>query len=398
MKNSNIKVYLLYILYFFSCFFIVSINVEVSDSLKIYSGFFVSVVIIFISIFKILFLDKKIIIRRTDFILFLIVIMYSIYSLILTLYLRSDLLYTIQIISPILCIIFLNYMFYEKDLCEKMYILIKNTLIIYVIIFTLLYFGGYCGLESYGYKINLVNQSEMIIRFNEKRINGFTSHKSSYALICYISILFTKVSNDSKLKKYIIYFIIELSILLSNSMMGIAVSLITLLLFILMDFQKINKYIKIIIYSSIIPFIVLFGDKIYYYISKARDISTAGGRFYIWSSYIKLMLQNKLGIAKLTADKLIKSNEWDFYYYNAHNVFIEEFLERGIIGGVLFVAIFIFFALKFIKIKRIDLFMGIIGITLICNMDYAIAKESIFFFWYLIILLYSKVRNDFYYK
>ncbi|MCX0401717.1 hypothetical protein, partial [Clostridium perfringens] len=107
-------------------------------------------------------------------------------------------------------------------------------------------------MESYGYKINLVNQSEMIIRFNEKRINGFTSHKSSYALICYISILFTKVSNDSKLKKYIIYFIIELSILLSNSMMGIAVSLITLLLFILMDFQKINKYIKIIIYSSII--------------------------------------------------------------------------------------------------------------------------------------------------
>ncbi|MEA5271764.1 O-antigen ligase family protein [Clostridium perfringens] len=244
----------------------------------------------------------------------------------------------------------------------------------------------------------MVNQSEMIIRFNEKRINGFTSHKSSYALICYISILFTKVSNDSKLKKYIIYFIIELSILLSNSMMGIAVSLITLLLFILMDFKNINKYIKIIIYSSIIPLIVLFGDKIYYYISKARDISTAGGRFYIWNSYIKLMLQNKLGIAKLTADKLIKSNEWDFYYYNAHNVFIQEFLERGIIGGILFVAIFIFFALNFIKIKRIDLFIGVIGIILICNMDYAIAKESIFFFWYLIILLYSKVRNDFYYK
>lgn len=393
-KNKFIinQYFILFNLYLFSCFIILSVTLDLKT--KLYSGFFISLVYLIYNLFIIL-KRGKITIQRDSGNFSILICIYIIYSIIVTLFKPHQFIYTIQNVLPFLTILVIDYNLHEPNLCRRLFINIKRCLIIYILVFVILYFIGYSGIvfTSSGFKI--IPQSEMLARFNELRINGFTSHKSSFSLLCYTALLYLRLDKKNTKNQFLGYSLILIAIGLSGSITSLAICLITYLNYFIIDFHNKNRYLKLSVYIYSFPLLVIFMNYFFKFINSSRNLLTGGSRFYIWKMYFQLAIHNKIGLVRLTEDFLIKDAKYDLYYHNAHNVFIQEFVERGFIGGVLLCCIVIFFLVKFLKFRRYDLSVGIIGIISICFMDYAISEESVFTIWYLIILAYTYARNLF---
>ena len=83
------------------------------------------------------------------------------------------------------------------------------------------------------------------------------------------------------------------------------------------------------------------------YTSNIRDLSSWGSRKYIWEGALDLLKQNPYGV--IDNWYLYRINT---YFQGAHNVFLNEFLDYGIIGGSIFLLVYCLFFYNLFKIDK----------------------------------------------
>lgn len=228
---------------------------------------------------------------------------------------------------------------YKKNLGLSILMGCTIALIMYIFKYT----NGAFSLDKI---LNLVSFKDSMDLYGEIRLYGLLSHKARFAIYCLIGLIMVHKSLEINLIiKNIAYGIFGICIILSSSMMGIGMYLCILVIICLdkIGQDKLIKYIKenkkkvvtislIIVIASIV--IILF-------IGTKRDLSTLGHRTYIWLAGINKVLENFWGRGIMPNEFWIEAihNGKNVYFTNAHNTYINEFIEVGIIGGVLYLGV-----------------------------------------------------------
>lgn len=386
----KIKEYLFYLMFLVSFFLIKLIRVNSINY------FYLSTVIsIMFFISMLIYMNrKKINIQEFNHFKY-IVIIYFIYVLITNiLIMPKGIIYTINIIIPIVTIIPIIYFIDSKKKLQNINSFIVYMFLVSSILALIMYMLGYSKIEfSFNTIIQLTPTSEYLQRFNEGRLTWLMSHKSRYALYCLIGIVITlRNMYINKKVKILTLALIYINLILSNTMTSIAMGLILLIIFyyrniILFIKNTLKKFMNKNIFSYTIYFflfilliflIVMFFNNL----DKVRDVSTLGGRLFIWLSSIEFIINNPMGIGSINDEFILTSQYLAYDFTNAHNVFLNEMIERGIISGLLIILIIISMLIIYKKNnKRIYILVNIIFIIGMF-MDHTISREMSYIFWY----------------
>ncbi|WP_338598234.1 O-antigen ligase family protein [Clostridium baratii] len=198
-----------------------------------------------------------------------------------------------------------------------------------------------------------------------------------------------KNKNLKKSKKYILIFISLIDIYFSSSKTILIISFIILL----NNYMKNNlnekkqKFLKYSLITLAIPIICLLVPKVISKLSESRDVNSLGGRVYIWEAGIHKSVNDFWGIGRfdslnwITTDKLPGG-----LYTHAHNMYINEMIERGIIPGIIFTLIFVYMIFMFKNsLNRYIL----IGCFLSSMMDNILTSEISYIFWLMMFINYE---------
>ena len=209
-------------------------------------------------------------------------------------------------------------------------------------------------------------------------------HPAYYALIVCIAfcILFYFFNNSTKSNKWILLILMlffALSIYFLQSRSGIMAFIIIVLFSIFYYLHTHNKpywhgITGILAVSLFVVLIVkLFPSRIGYYVGEVNSEqfhtkNLVGIRSEIWEITFRLGMENKMiGIGSgynsnsyLTEDELDIINEHQLFI-NAHNQFLQTFLEHGILGFCIIAFLFIYSFYYAIKTKNYLLLMLLVG-------------------------------------
>lgn len=356
--------------------------------------YFISLISIAIFLY-VTFKYKVQISAKIRFKLFSIVsIVYFVYMMILTAYINKEyMLFSFN--KGMTLMFFIATLIYFSN--YKVDILKIKTNIIYAIIFIsiasiILYIFNIDGIEL-GKGIKMTTGYDNIELFGERRINWLFEHKLQFASTCLIGVFFTVEHSEFGLRKKILFNIfLILSIYLSNSMMSLlgvfSIYAFKILQIILKNSKEKNKgklifirYLKVcfLVFGAIIALFVMI--KILLYIGERREISTLGSRTIIWQLAINDIKTNPEGIIKSYG---ILLNGGDSIYTTAHNIILNEFLETGIIGGILYISLII---IAFIMIRKIENKYIFFIIMLLAQFDYVISGLFSYVFWLMVAIL-----------
>jgi O-antigen ligase len=243
------------------------------------------------------------------------------------------------------------------------------------------------------------------------------SYLSMYVLLSmYITLesIFNSTDNKSRYFYIILSIIFLFSIYLLSSRAAILATLISLPIYFLKRF-KINWKSRLRWIFLFIGFIILTGlfisnpKIIYYHKGESKkdwtNLMLKESRIVLWKSAIKIIDKNLiLGVG--TGDiqkelnkeyKLIEDNGWikDFNY-NTHNQFIEILLEHGLIGLVLFLAMFgvLFYIAVIHRNMILFMFLIIILISFIFETMLNRLGGVSFFALFSFLLLHLNEKND----
>ncbi len=330
------------------------------------------------------------------------ILIYTIFVLGLTVFkVPKAIIYSINILTPFLTMIFLIY-----DMVEYEYIILNiKKIIIYIFLGTsiaalIMLCFGYSKIDiSFDHILTFIPTKDYIATDNEIRLAWLTSHKSRYALYCLIGILFIYNTNlvDRKIKNISIL-LLYINLFLTSSLTSIAIGIVA---WILLQYKKIFEFINKHKWSKYIIIVTIFIGFIttVIYISGRRNILTLGSRLYIWQSAIGQIVKEPMGIVAMGKDFLMSNENLNFLFTNGHNIFLNELIERGVIGTVLFLFIFISIFKLFYNSKNYYYIYANIVCILGGLIDYTIAEEMTYIFWFINAIwcaesiLYLKNRN-----
>lgn len=329
---------------------------------------------------------------------------YSIYIIIITLNENKNLfLFSFNKLVTLILFIFLIIYFSSLSL-DSIYSIKKNiiySIITISMIAILLYFFGIDGLD-FNIKPNLTTSNETLQWYRERRIHWLYEHKIHFASVCLIGLFLLFESTEVKnINKIIFSISIILAIYLSNSKLSLLGILMIFIYYmikkLIINFFKINNkskmfywYIYFILCLVFIIILYSLSNDMLISIGNTRDLSTFGSRTIIWESVIKEIKNNPVG--------LIKSYGVMFYngvfeYTTAHNTILNEYLETGIIGGSLYLTIYILvlYMLKGYSNKCIFIIIMFLG-----QFDYLISGMFAYIFWLVMSVLIAEdnLRKD----
>ena len=272
-------------------------------------------------------------------------------------------------------------------------------IIITSLISIILYFIGIEGINL-TLKPKIIDTNYNMIYFGERRISGFFEHKIQFSATCLIGIFLIVNSKINILKKTIYEIILLISIFMSNSKMALPLSLIIIFLDICEKWLKEIKSIKnsrdiFIAYAKMITIgiclivLTIASDRIYNDLSNTRDISTLGQRTIIWELAIKDINKNPIGIIKAYGKNL---NNGMSIYSTAHNQILNEFLETGIIGGIVILMVMI---LSLSMIKGIYYKLIFLIVAFLAQFDFLITGLFGYVFWIFVALLIVISQNEY---
>lgn len=396
LKNEKYNLIPIIVLYLFA---LVLIKVIVLDNFNYF--YFVTLISGLFILYRIRvlgsikgFLDKN----RDLKPFYYITAIYVIYVLILTLVkMPSVIVYSVNIVIPFITMLFLIYDFVNSDyIIEKL-----NKFIFYIFLITaiaaiVMVILGYSKIDlSFEHGIYLTPTKTYLMWDHEIRLSWLTSHKSRYALYCLIGIFFVNYNKfvNKKMKIFTII-LLYINLILSSSITSIAIGGLALI-FILKDmilslFRRF-RWLKILTMVSV-PIIGVVGIWI---VSMKRNIFTLGSRLYIWQSAMHQIGSDPMGNVSMGSDFLMTNPNLDFPFTNGHNIFINELIERGIIGCILFVALILAMLFIYYKNRRIEyLVANILFIAGGC-IDYTIAAEMTYIFWFINALwIAESIKNN----
>lgn len=402
MNQKKIINYTLYIYYFFSILLITTLKYEV-----LYLNTLIGIALIFlINIYKIN--SKEQINNKFDFSFKSICYIYSAYVVIMalvvevnnSLFIKENLLSLIYAINKVVPIILLpNLMDYYRlsniDK-EKLKRYLKYLFVLGVVTAAILYFFFDISFVQIGYFSKYVTKQDMIYNYNQGRLSGFLSHKSRFGVYCIMAIML--VLTEKKLKR-IFKISLAASIVIisffSNSLITFVASLFTIVMYLLFEsIDKIKSFIKkrskimiILIVVITIGVILLLAINIGAIYSD-REFATLGKRTIIWKYSIEYIKSNIWGVVRIPQDLALGGF---FFMNNAHNIFLNEFIETGIIGGILYIII----VFKFIKFIEKPFIKVCYLIIILCGQfDKMIANEITFIFWGLFPIYVANTKVD----
>ncbi|WP_339171886.1 O-antigen ligase family protein [Anoxybacillus sp. FSL W8-1294] len=300
---------------------------------------------------------------------------------------------------PIITFIFLIILFNIKpNLRDKIEVFSFWLLSISMILAFILFHLGYSNLYiSINKIVSLVPNDEYVKQFGETRLQWMSTHKSRFAAFCIFSILFTVRAYIKNIYKVIIILICLINIFYSSSKISLYLVLfsILLLLFFKIILGKINTYLKgfFLVMILMLGFLgmVLAFHEIEQYMNSTEYI-TLGDRTYIWKYSIDQIKTHPEGIITYGIDEFFKVYERNIVLKSAHNIFLDEFLKNGIIGGIIFLMILLTILWK----CRTDLtiFVFLCCLYIIGCFDIILEENMNYIFWYLVALLYTYVINE----
>ncbi|EJT5920783.1 O-antigen ligase family protein [Clostridium perfringens] len=396
LKNEKYNIIPIMVLYLFS---LVLIKLVVIDNFNYF--YFVTLISGLFILYRIRtlaniknFLDKN----RDLKPFYYITITYVVYVLILTLVkMPKGIIYSLNIVIPFITILFLIYDFSNSDyIIEKLNKFIFYVFLITSILAILMVIFGYSKIDfSFDYGISLIPTKTYLMWEHEIRLSWLTSHKSRYALYCLIGIFFTNYNNFvSRKMKFITIVLLYINLILSSSITSIAIGGIALI-FILKDiilnlFCKF-RWLKILTIIGV-PVVGVVGIWV---VSMKRNIFTLGSRLYIWQSSMNQIESDPIGNVSMGSNFLMSNPNLDFQFTNGHNIFINELIERGIIGGILFIVVLLAMLFIYYKNRRIEyLVANILFIAGGC-IDYTIASEMTYIFWFINALWIAESMRNF---
>lgn len=396
LKNEKYNLIPIIVLYLFA---LVLIKVIVLDNFNYF--YFVTLISGLFILYRIRilgnirgFLDKN----RDLKPFYYITAIYAIYVLALTLVkMPSVIVYSANIVIPFITMLFLIYDFVNSDyIIEKL-----NKFIFYIFLITaiaaiVMVILGYSKIDlSFEHGIYLTPTKTYLMWDHEIRLSWLTSHKSRYALYCLIGIFFVNYNKfvNKKMKIFTII-LLYINLILSSSITSIAIGGLALI-FILKDmilslFCRF-RWLKILTMVGV-PIIGVVGIWI---VSMKRNIFTLGSRLYIWQSAMHQIGSDPMGNVSMGSDFLMTNPNLDFPFTNGHNIFINELIERGIIGCILFVALILAMLFIYYRNRRIEyLVANILFIAGGC-IDYTIAAEMTYIFWFINALwIAESIKNN----
>ncbi|WP_300375022.1 hypothetical protein [Clostridium sp.] len=384
LKNEKYNVIPIMILYLFA---LVLIKVIVIDNFNyFYFVTFISGIFILYRIRIMVkmkgFLDKN----RDLKCFYYITSIYVIYVLILTLVkMPSGIVYSVNIVIPFITMLFLIYDFVNNDyIIEKL-----NKFIFYIFLITsiaaiAMVILGYSKIDlSFEYGIYLTPTKTYLMWDHEVRLSWLTSHKSRYALYCLIGIFFVNYNKFiNKKMKVLTIILLYINLILSSSITSITIGGLALI-FILKDIiLSLFRRFRVLKILTIIG-VPVIGIVSIWIVSMKRNIFTLGSRLYIWQSAMHQIGSDPMGNVSMGSDFLMSNPNLDFQFTNGHNIFINELIERGIIGGILFIVLILAMLFIYYKNRRIEyLIANILFIAGGC-IDYTIASEMTYIFWFI---------------
>ncbi|WP_461202278.1 O-antigen ligase family protein [Anoxybacillus sp. TBDG-1] len=377
----NPNTFFLKFLYFFTFGVILVDNIGIKYDLYIYASTFFSLFYIFV--FSIKNVKKSHLINKKNKLFIITILTYSLISFVEGLIINIEkfpfaLLNIIPYITFIVLIIELD----NKNYSREIFYFTSKIFVIVSILALIMYSLGYSKIEFTLHSLfTFIPTQEFINQFNEGRLTWFMSHKSRYATFCMIGIVFILLNDRYNTVKKVIYtLLLILNIYFSNSMTVLFASVITIVF--LMEFRKIKKYIKAIIYLMIIGISCLTIINFVELVFTNRNIFTLGARLYIWEAAINFIYNHPFGVIQITEENYLYT---DFYgnwpFTNAHNQFLNEFMKFGWIGGIFYLIFFIMFIGK-IWINNKKTIGFLIGLSIICLMDSVASYEMLYIFLY----------------
>ncbi|MBO3387604.1 hypothetical protein JJB46_04955 [Clostridium perfringens] len=323
---------------------------------------------------------------------------YVIYVLILTLVkMPSGMVYSVNIVIPFITMLFLIYDFVNSDyIIEKL-----NKFIFYIFLITsiaaiVMVVLGYSKIDlSFEYGIYLTPTKTYLMWDHEIRLSWLTSHKSRYALYCLIGIFFVNYNKfiNKKMKVFTIV-LLYINLILSSSITSIAIgglALIFILKDIILNLFSRFRWLKILTIIGV----PVIGIVSIWIVSMKRNIFTLGSRLYIWQSAMQQIAIDPMGNVSMGSDFLMSNPNLDFQFTNGHNIFINELIERGIIGSILFIVLLLSMLFIYYKNRKIEyLVANILFIAGGC-IDYTIASEMTYIFWFINALWIAESMRNF---
>lgn len=323
---------------------------------------------------------------------------YVIYVLILTLVkMPSGIVYSVNIVIPFITMLFLIYDFVNSDyIIEKL-----NKFIFYIFLITsiaaiIMVVLGYSKIDlSFEYGIYLTPTKTYLMWDHEIRLSWLTSHKSRYALYCLIGIFFVNYNKfiNKKMKVFTIV-LLYINLILSSSITSIAIgglALIFILKDIILNLFSRFRWLKILTIIGV----PVIGIVSIWIVSMKRNIFTLGSRLYIWQSAMQQIAIDPMGNVSMGSDFLMSNPNLDFQFTNGHNIFINELIERGIIGSILFIVVLLTMLFIYYKNRKIEyLVANILFIAGGC-IDYTIASEMTYIFWFINALWIAESMRNF---
>ncbi len=319
---------------------------------------------------------------------------YSIYIMILTFYINSDLvLFSLNKCTTLM--FFVSVLIYLSNFdnnIDKIKLKLVYSIVFIVSSSKILYLFNIDGINI-GKGINITRAYSNLNLYGERRVIWMFEHKVQFAAVCLIGIYFTNESNKLTVKKKLIFNIIMLmAIFFSNSMMSL-LGVFAIYIFVVVkkmygdsnNYTKnkalLIKYFKLCVLAILMVFVVLAFTKMLAYIDEARNLNTLGSRTEIWELAINDIKNNPIGIIKSYGRLL---NNGYSIYSTAHNIFLNELLETGLIGGGLYVILIVIAYSMISKPKNKYIFLIII---VLAQFDYLISGMFAYIFWLMVAIL-----------
>jgi len=380
MSKFMMLLYLTYI--------VLIVPISVNEQTTIYLSTLLSVVFI---IFSLLDLKGRKYNKQEKNVVAL-VILYTIASLASSLVFYSyALVFTLNKVIPLIIFISFigknNYYNLKLSALYKFVFYMTNFIIICSLI---IFLFGYSGIRYSSGRLLLVPTSEFLYSFGEPRLFWIFTHKSRFALFCTLNLGMLLIRKD--MGNYQRGILVLLTLMASyfsstKTILAINIAIASIYYFKQKSEDKRSNYLKASIVAFCLVIVVWLGNSFINSLSNVRDVESAGGRIYIWEAGIKKVYNNFYGIGQfdqfnwLTTPKLPGG-----IYTHAHNIFINELIERGVIPGSLYILIY-FSIIKLFNKRFINIIF--IGCALSGVMDNTISSEMPYIFWPIIFLLYA---------
>lgn len=333
-------------------------------------------------------------------ILILLSISYIAYQIFQIIILRDSIVFHMEKIGPVLLLIMsYKYLRKNKDLANILVDFIKKVIVISIVSWGIFYLFKISRVDIIRKSIDVIKFSEPLTLYGEVRFEWLTRHKSEFAVLCIFFSIFIINIFKSRLIKVGLLICCFIGILLSKSNTSLIVYLfigfISISISIITSIKNINLRIVFTTLYFIISGggLILYSNKIYRILQgilENRNLSTLGSRTFIWGSAITTLKNNYLGYGSKVGENFIPNGFYSFTTYsNAHNSYLQDFLESGVVGGVIFILISIIIILILLK-NNLNSGILYLAIIIINQMDIGLLRINMHLMYLIVTIILLK--------